>query len=90
MGRPLGSKNRRTLPAGLLEEAAQQDEDFVQKDNTKVLGVANGANGESTDEEEEDSEDEWLPSLTPTASSPSSRMCKQASSEVNFSPICSA
>ena len=86
MGRPIGSKNRSTLPAGMLEEAAQQDEDFVQKDNTKVLGVANGVNGESTDEEEEDSEDEWLPSLTPTASSPSSRMSASQPSKSTSKP----
>ena len=67
MGRPKGSRNRRRSLAGdLLDEVTQQDEEFVRKDNAKVLGVANG---ESTDEDEDDaSEDEWLSSLSPQSS----------------------
>jgi hypothetical protein len=65
MGRPKGSKNRRSFAADLLDEVTQQDEEFVRKDNAKVLGVANG---ESTDEDEDDeSKDEWLPSLAPSS-----------------------
>jgi hypothetical protein len=42
VGRPKGSKNKRSLAADLLDEVTQQDEEFVRKDNAKVLGVANG------------------------------------------------
>ena len=65
MGRPKNSRNRRRSLAGdLLDEVTQQDEEFVRKDNAKVLGVANG---ESTDEDDA-SEDEWHPSLCPQSS----------------------
>jgi hypothetical protein len=44
MDRPKGSKNRpkTSLPADLLEELREQEEGFVERDNIKVLDVANG------------------------------------------------
>jgi hypothetical protein len=59
MGRPLGSKNKpkTSLPNDLLDELREQDEEFVERDNRKVLDVANGSNDSDSDESS-DSEDE--------------------------------
>lgn len=59
MGRPLGSKNKPkiSLPTDLLEELTGQDDEFVRRDNQKVLDVANGSN-DSDSEESSESEEE--------------------------------
>jgi hypothetical protein len=59
MGRPLGSRNKPkpSLANDLLDELREQDEEFVERDNRKVLDVANGSN-DSDNEESSESEDE--------------------------------
>jgi hypothetical protein len=59
MGRPLGSRNKpkTSLPNDLLDELREQDEEFVERDNRKVLDIANGSN-DSDNEESSESEDE--------------------------------
>ena len=62
MGRPKGSKNRpkTSLPADLLEELREQEEGFVERDNFKVLDVANGLD-ESESELDESSDSDFDP-----------------------------
>ena len=59
MGRPKGSKNRpkTSLPADLLEELREQEEGFVERDNFKVLDVANGLDESESESELDESSD---------------------------------
>ena len=88
MGRPKGSKNRpkTSLPADLLEELREQEEGFVERDNFKVLDVANGLD-ESESELDESSDSDFDPkhdldlvSLNSSQSSQSSQASRTSSS----------
>jgi hypothetical protein len=59
MGRPKGSKNRpkTSLPADLLEELREQEEGFIERDNIKVLDVANGIDESESESELDESSD---------------------------------
>jgi hypothetical protein len=72
MGRPLGSRNKpkTSLPNDLLDELREQDEEFVERDNRKVLDVANGSN-DSDNEESSESDDDFAIEFESTKVPPS-------------------
>ena len=93
MGRPKGSKNKKTstLTDELLDELREQEEDFVSKDNQKVLDVI-------TDSDYDDeldssmtsycSDDSQLPSLASSPAKPVKATTAKAISSTQPAPPC--
>ena len=72
MGRPLGSKNKKTSQRSLIDDITSQEERFVERENTKVLDVATGNNESESDSDYEQSDSESDDSLDVSISSTTS------------------
>ena len=58
MGRPLGSKNKKTLERSLINDITRQEERFVERENKKVLDVATWNNDSESGSDFEPSDTE--------------------------------